>query len=146
MKNIIILALVSILFSFNSFGHSNRSNERQEVSSEIAKKYLGNWELASINDQTDDYKISLNLTKEEARIAGSTGCNSFGGEVVVVGKQLTVKRVFSTKKMCQPELMKKEQRILKAIKGQFSIDIDRNQLILYNEQTTLVFQQTEQKK
>ena len=61
MKNIIILALVSILFSFNSFGHSNRSNERQEVSSEIAKKYLGNWELASINDQTDDYKIRNNF-------------------------------------------------------------------------------------
>lgn len=146
MKNIIIPALVSILFSFNSFASSNHSYEQQEVSFEIAKKYIGSWKLVCINDQIEDYDITLNLSKKESRIGGSTGCNSFGGEVLVDSNQLTVKRVFSTKKMCQPELMKKEQKILSTIKGQFTIDIDHNKLILYNEQTTLVFQKTEQKK
>jgi len=146
MKNFIVVILLFLTSSLNAFSQREQPSEQQNTPPKIAKIYQGNWELVSINDQIDDYMISLKMSEEEARIAGSTGCNSFGGEVLVDGKQLTVKRVFSTKKMCQPELMKKEQRILKAIKGQFSIDIDRNQLILYNEQTTLVFQQTEQKK
>jgi len=146
MKNFIVAVLLLLTTSANSFSQPEHATEQENTPQKIAKKYQGNWELVSINDQIEDYNISLKMSKKESRIGGSTGCNSFGGEVLVNGNQLTVKRVFSTKKMCQPELMKKEQRILSAIKDQFSIDTDRNKLILYNERTTFVFQQMKQNK
>lgn len=146
MRKIIILSLALLSTTVMSCAQSNHTIRQEVTKDNVYEKYQGSWELISINDQMEDYQISLILKQGESRIGGSTGCNSFSGQVVCNGDELVIQRVIATKRMCQPDRMAMERRILSVIQGSFNIERDNNHLILTSDNNTLVFQKAESKE
>lgn len=98
------------------------------------------WKLASITENGSDTPIpaSLAMTLEfqtEGQVAGSGGCNSFGGQYAVEGDRLVFSQLVSTMMACTDEnLMQLEGRYLKALNASGTFELaDRSLTIQFDD-------------
>ncbi len=75
----------------------------------------------------------------DGTIAGTSGCNSFGGEYKVDGDQVTFSKLVSTLMACDEPLMTQEGTIFKVLDGTASYKIDDKKLALTNNGLILQF-------
>jgi len=105
----------------------------------------GQWVLDQIENEdmkslfTMDGKLpTLEFKKEDKRIAGNAGCNTYGAPYTVKGDELTVNSPVSTRLACPN--MTGEGKFLKAITGTSTMSVTGNELILSkNGKITLKF-------
>ena len=75
----------------------------------------GEWVLAG-----ESGRQAPSLRFEGGRVAGSGGCNRFGGKYELTGSRLSFSPLAATRMACPPEIMKKEQgffAMLGAVRG-----------------------------
>lgn len=74
-----------------------------------SSKLNGAWQLRSIDGKKDSFSILfpgknpfVNFTLAQKRVAGNTGCNSFGGEFTLEGSKLLFDKPMAMTKMFCP--------------------------------------------
>lgn len=72
------------------------------------------------------------LQFEGDRMAGHTGCNSFGGKAVHSPGKVVISEVAATKKACGGELDALEAAVLAVLDGEVTVKIDADRLDLLN--------------
>ncbi|WP_439184428.1 META domain-containing protein [Carboxylicivirga taeanensis] len=84
---------------------SQNTTAKQKGASELFIE-TNQWELTAFQGQTPEeagFKRKLPLmiiNMAEQKVGGNSGCNSFGGEVIIEGDTVTFDKVFSTKMYC----------------------------------------------
>lgn len=132
-KVLLLLLLASLLLSACSAG---------------GKSLLGTWTLTAYGPEgattpvAADSQASLTFNND-GTIAGSSGCNSFGGEYKVDGNQVTFSGMASTLMACDEPLMTQEGVVFKVLDGTASYKIDGDTLTITNAGTALVFKSGE---
>ena len=83
------------------------------------------WEVEEIAGQPviDRAQTALRFDMNGG-VSGSTGCNTFTGNVTTETHRLTFSPLATTRRACEPELMAQEQRFLNAIRAAQSFSID----------------------
>ena len=72
-------------------------------------------------------------------VYGYSSCNNYRGSLAFNDNEnIKVEKVMSTMKMCSPDSMKAEQFFLNQLSKWNSIEIDKNILILKNNENTLI--------
>jgi copper homeostasis protein (lipoprotein) len=109
------------------------------------------WRLQALQDgqaatllEAPDRPPELELAADSDRLSGSGGCNRLMGGYQLEGDQLRFSQLASTQMGCPPEAMAFEQRYVRALGLARRWSIDKNNLLLQDEQgrTLLVFQPT----
>ena len=84
---------------------NNKSEKKETMVSEQFTE-ANKWELLSFNGEVPD-KVGFDkriplivIDFGKSRIAGNSGCNSFGGEAIIEGNTIRVDKVMSTKMYC----------------------------------------------
>lgn len=87
----------------------------------------------------EDHPITLSIEGEE--IGGTAACNSYGGQAVVSGDQLTLREIVQTEMACPGEgVMDAEAAYLDALLSVHTHERDGERLELLGEDTRLVFE------
>ncbi len=90
------------------------------------------WVVERLGDRTPLQGSTLTLRFEDGRLAGSDGCNRYGGAVTLKGTGLQVSpQLFSTKMACPPPLMRQADAFRAALTASrgFRIEGGRLQLL-----------------
>jgi heat shock protein HslJ len=66
------------------------------------------------------------------RIAGSTGCNRYFAQVTLIGDNISVGQIASTRRACPPALMDQEQRFTQALAAARRYALDGPYLLLFD--------------
>ncbi len=110
--------------------------------------FSGSWQLESGTvddtpiDIADGNAITMDITTEGdvTSIAGTSGCNQYGGGVEVGADTLRISEVFSTMMACDPpEIMAAESAYLGALERVDTVTRNDDQLVLTGEGVELVF-------
>jgi heat shock protein HslJ len=108
------------------------------------------WTLVSFGPEGDESpivpgsEITLSFMDGE-KIAGSAGCNRYGGGYQRDGDNLTFSEVFSTRMACQPdEVMTQEQAYLAALNGVQRFELTATGLRLWTDEGRQVLNFTAQ--
>ncbi|MEM7571280.1 MAG: META domain-containing protein [Bacteroidota bacterium] len=131
----LFLALLSLLF-FCSCPPAEPTS-----SFDASQLYRNDWQLISytVNGQKTAASGMANLRFEQAgQLGGNSGCNSLGGDFKIKGNQLFVGPLLMTKRYCQ-ETANQENAITRILGDTVSLAIDAEQLIISNDQGTLVY-------
>ena len=93
------------------------------------------WTLTSVLGRpvADGSGASILFDREQGRVSGSTGCNSFTGAYDVVGTLLSLDGVGMTRMACPPELSQLETDVLEAFRRAGSYRILGNELQLVGD-------------
>jgi heat shock protein HslJ len=108
------------------------------------KSLQGTWTLTAYGPQgattpaVPDSQASLTFNAD-GTIAGTSGCNGFGGEYQVDGNQASFKGLVSTLMACEEPLMTQEGTMFKVLDGTASYKIEGQTLTLTNNSLVLVF-------
>jgi heat shock protein HslJ len=101
------------------------------------------WRLSEMNGEpvqppagTREVHIILSLDDQENRMKGFAGCNNIGGSFKQDGQKITFS-AFSTKMMCEPNQMKVEDFLLKALTATDNYVIKGETLTLLEGDTVL---------
>jgi len=101
------------------------------------------WRLSEMNGEpvqppagTREVHIILSLDDQENRMKGFAGCNNIGGSFKLDGQKITFS-AFSTKMMCEPNQMKVEDFLLKALGATDNYTIEGETLTLLEGDTVL---------
>ena len=104
------------------------------------------WVLKSYGDPDDltaavtDRDVTLTFDKEEGRLGGNAGVNSYGGNYEVNGNRLTVSDLVSTKIAGPPPLQNQENTFFNILKSAESFDIDDGELTITGTAGVLVLE------
>ncbi len=85
----------------------------------------GEWVLAGATG-----KRAASLRFDAGRVAGSGGCNRFGGTYKATGDRLSFSPLATTRMACPPDIMKKEQAFLGMLADVRGMHIDGDRLEL----------------
>ncbi|GAB4477292.1 MAG: hypothetical protein Kow00124_20300 [Anaerolineae bacterium] len=103
-----------------------------------------NWALVTLNGEALAPDTEITLTFEvadgEARIGGTGGCNSYGGNYEQSGSALTFRDVFSTLMACEGPVMDQELSYFNALAGVTGFSLEGETLRLTGQGVELVFQ------
>ena len=109
IKVIYTLALFSVFLSCKSSKNTVKDEKpvQQEVNYEELFREDITWQLRSYKGQAPSEagfvkKIPIMIiNKQEGRVGGHSGCNSFGGDVRFIKNTMIISKVISTKMYCQ---------------------------------------------
>ena len=83
---------------------------------------------------------SISFT-DEGTVTGSTGCNSFNGEVAIDGSELTFGPLATTRMACvDPAVAEQEQAFLLAIEGVTGYTVDSDGRLVLEGDASLTFE------
>ena len=74
------------------------------------------------------------------RVSGNLGCNLFNTEYQLDGKKLTFKDAAVTRRMCAPEAMQTEAKLLKVLQDTRFVTQNEQGLMFWNEKGELLVQ------
>jgi len=98
--------LISCKSTQNTSNKSSTEQMRTQQASEVFVE-TNKWELTRFNGQSPaevgfaDRTPHLVINMQESKVGGFSGCNSFGGKVVIDESKITFSQVFSTKMFCE---------------------------------------------
>jgi putative lipoprotein len=76
---------------------------------------------------------------EDGSVAGTTGCNEFGGDYTVEGDQITFGQIVSTLILCPELQMAQEEAMYQVLVETASFNIEGDTLTIIKNDTALVF-------
>ena len=94
----------------------------------------GNWQLVSgsVDGQAipslDGSPVTFDVTGTQ--IGGTSGCNSYGGQMVLDGSSISIGDLTSTAMMCTPEAMAVEIPYTSALPEVDTVSLDGDELVL----------------
>jgi heat shock protein HslJ len=103
----------------------------------------GAWKLTSygsadaVSSALADVQAGLTFN-EDGTVAGTSGCNEFGGGYAVEGDQITFKEIVSTLKLCDTPLMGQEEAMYQVLTETATYHIEDNTLTITNNDRVLV--------
>ena len=101
------------------------------------------WQLVALDAETPVIEGSIVTLEffEAGRVAGTAGCNRFGGSYEFDGNMIGFSRLFSTMMMCMEDgIMEQEAAYLAALESATSFDVMGDQLIIaYGDGAELTF-------
>jgi len=136
-KLFVAIVAISIFASCKSTQSVTEKNISEQKKVVVSEQFIesNKWELVSFQDQKPEevgftHKTpTLVINLAENKIGGNSGCNSFGGEVIIEGNTIRFDKIFSTKMYCdgvpeheffqllqQPLQYKIEEDVLKLLK------------------------------
>ncbi len=75
----------------------------------------------------------------DGKVTGNAGCNQFGGQAQVSGNSIRLGPLIATRRACvDQERMNIEQRFLEALERAHSWRVDRDRLVLLNQEGTAI--------
>ena len=84
---------------------------------------------------------SLTVDTREGSMRGNTGCNNFGGAVMIEGSGLTVTEMTWTEIGCEPDIMLQESLILDVLQNAERYEIDGDHLTIFStDGRSLIYQ------
>ena len=103
------------------------------------------WALKEFGEEGGETAVLLNTTItlnfEDGQIGGSSGCNSYFGDVVITGETLSISEIGSTLMACLDEgVSQQEVDFLAALAEVSSYTLAENQLTLQYDGGVLVFE------
>ena len=107
----------------------------------------GDWQLVagSVNGEAipliEDSPVRLNITGTQ--IGGTSGCNSYGGQLVLDGSGISIGDLTSTLMMCTPDVMAVEIPYTAALPEVDTVALDGDGLVLTGPGIELRFTPTE---
>lgn len=122
---------------------SSQSVEDKLAGEAVAKLEGTSWQLVTAQTPTDENCENLPPIMdflEENRVAGNLGCNLFNSTYKLDGKKLTFGEAATTRKMCSPEAMQTEERLLKVLKETRFVTQNDKGLMFWNEKGELLAQ------
>ncbi|MCF6307652.1 MAG: META domain-containing protein [Flavobacteriaceae bacterium] len=132
MKKIITLSTLILVFTLSSCNATKNSTKK--TTSEMVS---GKYEIRSVEGASNLYNMFFEIDASEKQISGKTDCNSFSGNYVVTGDEVTFSPFVSTKMYCEEQVMKVENSIFKAFSNTKKFTYDDNMLTLINEDGTI---------
>ena len=129
-KYLLYLLLASLLLSACSAGGQ--------------KPLIGTWTLTAYGPQSATSPVVPNsqptLTfNSDGTVAGSSGCNGFGGNYKLDGSQIAFSSLVSTLMACEETLMAQEGTVFKVLNGTAAYSIEGDTLTITNAGMALVF-------
>lgn len=109
----------------------------QRVASQAPEAAIpkGKWLAESIHNGgvIDNLQSTIEIA-EDGKVAGSTGCNGFGGKATVTGDKISFGPLAATEKACTPAVMDQEAKFLAALNDarRWMVDDERGKLILFD--------------
>ncbi len=107
MKKIIVaIAAIGLMVSCTSTQSVSQKQSAKQVNANEVFIEGNQWQLTTFKGQSaeeagfNQRQAILVINMAEQKVGGNSGCNSFGGEVVVEGDIATFSKVFSTKMYC----------------------------------------------
>lgn len=135
--NFINVALV--LFALLLLGCSSTSPEqvaRQNALSHLEK----DWKLLSIDGDTVNPNINSTLHLDIKRKAtGSLGCNLFWANAELKDNKFIIKRIASTRKMCNKKANNVEKKVINVFTSGSQLQVSQTTLILTGKTHTLKY-------
>jgi heat shock protein HslJ len=129
MKQFIILTFLSaaLLACNNTANHKTVGILQQELA--------GKWLISSIDEQTVINNAVPTLTFDiNLSLSGQASCNNFLTHYIIDNKTLGMGPIKTTRKMCSPELMQQESKLLKVLTKVKRFQVDNDQLTLLDQQ------------
>jgi putative lipoprotein len=142
-KAINLSVLSSVLFSV-AFATAVSAQSLQSLP-------MGEWRLASYNfiDKVaypiDKMTITLNV-REDGRLGGKSGCNSYGGGYTVEDNKLKLTGMFSTRMACEEMRMSFEGRFLAVLGAADTFSLENGELTITDPKTHSFLRFVEVKK
>lgn len=100
-----------------------------------------NWSLVKIDEKVIDvteFPKPPTLLIKDQRISGFSGCNKYGGTVIIAGNLFITDKMFSTRMACIN--MSGEDRYMKLMEKVKSYEVLKNRLVLKDENNTNVLE------
>jgi heat shock protein HslJ len=142
MKTFLLTILIALsVISCKTSKSTSQSNPQKGATSQQLFLKSNKWILVSFQGQTPTeagFKERIPfviLSKDESRISGFTGCNSFGGELTLTDSSLKTGMLMSTKAFCQGV---PEPQFLKFIETANRYEIVSKHLVLYQDENKLM--------
>ncbi len=108
-------------------------------SSNIATEALeGHWKIHTIQQNAVIKNSSVYLMfNSKNKLSGAASCNNLSTSYTSYADSLTIAPIATTRKMCQPALMKQESLFLQSLSKVKRYKIDNSQLTMYDQQGQL---------
>lgn len=89
------------------------------------------WKVVAFAEQTPlvDHPITFEFDAE-GNIAGDASCNRFGGACKIDADKIEVGPLRSTRRACEPEVMRQEQKFLALLSASVTWSIAEDELVL----------------
>lgn len=123
--NLLISLCISSLLSLSLSGCVTTD----EISTE--EDLITKWSITTLAQQEIPKGLALTF-QDDKRLAILGSCNRISSSYTVTKDNLTVGPVISTRKMCTPEKMAREQQLLKAVASFSSYQIEHNILTIFD--------------
>lgn len=107
-----------------------RTTERASTS--ISKELTGEWKIVSVKGKKTQGNSVLDI-QDNGRIAGTAGCNRFGGNIKIEEKKISFGQMISTQMACSEALMQQERNILQEFGQAVIFKVVNNELILCDQ-------------
>ena len=133
---IIGATLIMSLTALAGISCTQTSAEKLEGATWVLKAY---GEPNSLIDALPDSVVTLNFNKDDKRVWGTGGVNTYGGNYQVDGNRLTVSELVSTEIAGWPPLQNQENTFFNILISAQSFDIDDNKLTITGTAGILVF-------
>lgn len=115
------------------------------ASKENTRTLVGSWRLTvygpvdSTTPAVPDVDATL-IFGEDGTLAGSTGCNEFGGDYMVGGDKITFGQIVSTLILCPDLQMAQEEAMFQVLMETATFKIEGDTLTITKNDTVLVFE------
>lgn len=147
MKNVFRLTMLMILCISTSLITSCNSDD--DDTPEAIKLEGTKWTFKAFDlgdDSTDALDgVTVNLEfKSEGKIGGSSGCNDYAGTYIVSGKSIAIEAETVTLIDCEQSINTQETKFITGLKESKKVEVEGNQLRLYEDDETLglIFEKT----
>ncbi|MFN8185489.1 MAG: META domain-containing protein [Gaiellales bacterium] len=98
------------------------------------------WTLTSLDGAEPVGEKAITLAfADDGTLAGTSGCNQYGGGFTVDGDALTVEPLRSTRMACEDDVMAQEFAYTTALEAAQSFSIDGDTLEIVSSEGTLTF-------
>lgn len=131
MKKIYYLAVLLLFTCLSSCG----SEKRESDTNVNVPRFSGYFTITDIDETPINQKgITFNIENQKRRITGFAGCNSYNAAFTLGQDKLDITAPLSTKRMCPPEQMVVEKRVLKTLPQVTRYTLQNGKLVLYNKE------------
>lgn len=131
------------------------NTENNQVGSQVKdiSRLQGEWNIAHVGQENflkveSPIKPFIGFDTKEGRIYGKSSCNSFMGAYSFDVQKgiLTLPQVATTRMMCSPENMQKEQIMLKALEQVRGFSVEGDSAYLLDQNNTVLIEMTKKSK